>query len=184
MQMGFYFDQAACIGCGECEFICKSEHELDTAVSWRRVITTEENDLVENLSYSCYHCARPACESACPVDAIYKREQDGTVLIDSNKCAEARRNSECTGTPCKDACSYDIPQITAGQMESMSKCDFCLDRLETGESPRCVIICAMEALDAGPMDELIAKYGDGKKALGFEYFEDIGPSVIFKSEVD
>ena len=87
MQLSFYFDQSACIGCGECEQICKSERNLQDTESFRKVVTIEENDEVNSLSYSCYHCANPACADACPVGAIYKREEDGIVLVNSDKCA-------------------------------------------------------------------------------------------------
>lgn len=46
----------------------------------------------------CNHCTKPACLEACPVRAIYKREQDGVVLIDQDKCQGMR--------VCNTACPY------------------------------------------------------------------------------
>ena len=63
----------------------------------------------------------------------------------------------------------------------MQKCNLCLDRLATGEKPFCVIMCPAEALDTAPLNELTARYGDGKEAVGFEYSNAAKPSVIFKS---
>ena len=34
----------------------------------------------------CEHCLNPACVAACPSGSIYKREEDGIVLIDQDKC--------------------------------------------------------------------------------------------------
>ena len=34
----------------------------------------------------CEHCLNPACVATCPSGAIYKREEDGIVLIDQDKC--------------------------------------------------------------------------------------------------
>ena len=34
----------------------------------------------------CEHCLNPACVASCPSGAIYKREEDGIVLIDQDKC--------------------------------------------------------------------------------------------------
>ena len=181
MQMGFYFDQTLCIGCGECELVCQTEHNLDASLSWRKVITIEKDDVLASLSYACYHCAEPPCLLACPVGTITKRPEDGIVLVDSEKCAEARRSSECIGTPCRDACPYGVPQFGPENTAGMQKCDFCLDRLAMGEKPWCVLMCPADALDAGPLDELIARYGDGKEALGFEYSDSVKPSAIFKS---
>lgn len=36
----------------------------------------------------------------------------------------------------------------------------CIDRLEKDELPICVASCPMRALDFGPIDELVKKYGD------------------------
>jgi len=180
MQMGFYFDQDLCIGCGECELVCQTEHNLDASESWRKVITIEEGDVLANLSFSCYHCAEPLCLPACPVGAITKRAKDGIVLVDTQRCAEARKASECTGTPCRDACPYDVPRFKQNGKEGMQKCNLCIDRLATGEQPWCVVMCPAEALDAAPMDELIAKHGDGKVAIGFNYSEAARPSAVFK----
>ena len=34
----------------------------------------------------CEHCLNPTCVAACPSGSIYKREEDGIVLIDQDKC--------------------------------------------------------------------------------------------------
>src|SRR5690606_22908726 len=34
----------------------------------------------------CEHCLNPSCMAACPSGAIYKREEDGIVLIDQDRC--------------------------------------------------------------------------------------------------
>lgn len=34
----------------------------------------------------CEHCLNPACVSSCPSGAMYKREEDGIVLVDQNAC--------------------------------------------------------------------------------------------------
>ena len=62
----------------------------------------------------------------------------------------------------------------------MEKCDLCVERLAEGKNPICVDACPMRALDAGPLEELIAKYGNVREATGFVYSEDCIPSIIFK----
>lgn len=34
----------------------------------------------------CNHCSNPSCLAACPREAIFKRDQDGIVLVDLNRC--------------------------------------------------------------------------------------------------
>ena len=64
------------------------------------------------------------------------------------------------------------------------KCDMCFDRLEQGKKPICVDACPTRALDSGPIDELLAKYGDIRKAECFTYSAELLPSVVFKPKED
>jgi nitrate reductase beta subunit len=45
-----------------------------------------ENTFMMYLPRLCEHCLNPACVASCPSGAIYKREDDGVVLIDQEKC--------------------------------------------------------------------------------------------------
>ena len=94
--------------------------------------------------------------------------------------AEAKRCLNCAGRLCLKVCPYDVPQFGAEAGAKMQKCDFCLDRLEENRNPICVDACIMRALDAGPIEELKAKYGDIQEAIGFTYSSSTKPSIIFK----
>jgi len=136
MQLAFYFDQTRCIGCHTCVVACKDWHDLPAElVSRRRVSTYEEGKFpdvgVHHVSVSCNHCEKPACAEACPEDAIYKREADGVVLIDAEKCTGCRA--------CEDACPYGAIQFRPEEGAVAEKCCFCEDRLADGEIPICVV---------------------------------------------
>ena len=62
----------------------------------------------------------------------------------------------------------------------MQKCDLCIERWQEGKQPICVASCPTRALDAGPIDEMMTKYGDIKEAAGFIYDEELRPSILFK----
>lgn len=66
----------------------------------------------------------------------------------------------------------------------MQKCNLCIDRWVEGKKPVCVSSCPIQALDAGPMDELQVKYGDVREAEGFTYSASLVPSIIFKPKED
>ena len=184
MQMGFYFDQTRCTGCFACIVACKDWNDVDAGpASWRRVIITEKGkypDLfVAFLSTVCYHCVEPACVSACPVAAISKQELDGVVVVDREACL-GKDNCDM----CLQACPYDAPQFGAEENAKMQKCHFCLDRLAENKKPACVDACPMRAMDAGPMEELRAKYGDVREAESFVHSEKLTPSIVFKPKED
>ena len=181
MQMGFYFDQTRCTGCFTCIVACKDWNNLDAkSATWKRVVVIEKGkypDLsVSFLSTACYHCVEPACRSVCPVEAISKRNRDGVVVVDQDKCLGKLECGECS-----EACSYDAPQFGPEPDAKMQKCHFCLDRLTENKRPVCVDACPMRALDAGSMETLQAKYGNTREAEGHVHDTNLNPAIIFKA---
>jgi anaerobic dimethyl sulfoxide reductase subunit B (iron-sulfur subunit) len=132
-----------------------------------------------NLAIACNHCLEPTCVSVCPANAITKRLEDGIVLVDRDKCLGNKNCNEL----CKKACPYDAPQFGVEDNAKMEKCNACLERLKEGKKPVCVEACPMQALDAGPLEELKANYGDIQTAEGFRYSGKIGPSIIFRPKI-
>lgn len=181
MQLAFYFDQTRCTGCFTCTVACKDWHDVPAGpASWRRVSTIEKGkypDLfVAFLSQGCYHCAEPSCVSACPADAINKRDSDGVVVVNSEECLGA----ENCGRICLEVCPYDVPQFGPEDNAKMQKCGFCLDRWDENKLPICVAACPTRALDAGPMAEMQEKHGNETGAIGFTYNNKLRPSIVFR----
>jgi anaerobic dimethyl sulfoxide reductase subunit B (iron-sulfur subunit) len=136
------------------------------------------NLFVAFLASHCYHCENPPCSLACPADAIHKRETDGIVVVDREKCLG---NSNCSKL-CLNVCPWDVPQFGNEEGAKMQKCDLCMERLEQGRQAICVEACPMYALDIRPLDELKAKYGDTAEAKGFIYSGRFKPAVVFKNK--
>jgi anaerobic dimethyl sulfoxide reductase subunit B len=179
-QLAFHFDQTRCTGCYTCAVACKDWHDVPAGpASWMRVRTIEQGKFpdvfVSFLALACLHCANPACVPACPVNAISKRREDGIVLVNREECL----GKDSCGL-CLEACSYDAPQFGAEQNAKMQKCGFCLDRWAEGKPPICVAACPTRALDAGRLEEMEAKYGRIREAVGFLHDEKLQPSVLFK----
>ena len=91
-----------------------------------------ENTFMMYLPRLCEHCLNPTCVAACPSGAIYKREEDGIVLIDQDKCRGWRM--------CVSACPYKkiYYNWSSGKSE---KCTFCYPRIEAGEPTVCSETC-------------------------------------------
>ncbi len=77
------------------------------------------------LARLCNHCSYPACLAACPRKAIYKRSEDGIVLIDQKRCRGYRK--------CVEACPYKKPMYR-GTTRTAEKCIACYPRIE-GKDP-------------------------------------------------
>ena len=80
----------------------------------------------------CNHCLNPSCVASCPSGALYKRGEDGIVLLDQNRCRGWRN--------CISACPYKkvFFNWSTGKSE---KCILCYPRLETGQAPACFHSC-------------------------------------------
>ena len=183
MQLAFYLDQTRCTGCYTCVVACKDWHDVPAGpASWMRVTTIERgkypNPFLAYLPSPCYHCAEPICIQACPVNAISKREEDGIVVVDREACL-GKDNCEL----CLESCPYDAPQFGAEENAKMQKCDLCIERWAEGKKPICVDGCPTRALDAGPIDEMRAEYGEVKEAAGFIYDDKLRPSIVFKPKL-
>ena len=84
------------------------------------------------LARICNHCDNPACLAACPRKAIYKRTEDGIVLIDQERC---RGYQECL-----QACPYKKTFFNLVSRTS-EKCIGCFPRVEQGQVALCVESC-------------------------------------------
>ena len=93
---------------------------------------------------------------------------------------EAKRCLNCAGHLCLEVCPYHVPQFGSEQDSKMQKCNLCVARWSENKKPICVDACPTRAMDAGPLEELKAKYGDMKEAEGFAYCGSISPSICFK----
>ena len=91
-----------------------------------------ENTFMMYLPRICEHCLNPSCVASCPSGSIYKREEDGIVLIDQDKCRGWRM--------CVSGCPYKkiYYNWTSGKAE---KCTFCYPRVESGLPTVCSETC-------------------------------------------
>ncbi|HET7533685.1 MAG TPA: nitrate reductase subunit beta [Nocardioidaceae bacterium] len=80
----------------------------------------------------CEHCLNPSCAASCPSGAIYKREEDGIVLVDQDRCRGWRM--------CVSGCPYKKVYFNhrTGKAE---KCTFCFPRIEVGLPTVCSETC-------------------------------------------
>ncbi|MEE8418917.1 MAG: nitrate reductase subunit beta [Dehalococcoidales bacterium] len=80
----------------------------------------------------CNHCLNPGCLAVCPSGAIYKRGEDGVVLISQEKCRGWRF--------CVSGCPYKKAYYNWSTGKS-EKCILCYPRMETGYAPACFHTC-------------------------------------------
>jgi nitrate reductase / nitrite oxidoreductase, beta subunit len=80
----------------------------------------------------CEHCLNPSCVASCPSGAMYKRAEDGIVLVDQDRCRGWRM--------CVSGCPYKKVYFNhrSGKAE---KCTLCFPRIESGQPTVCAETC-------------------------------------------
>ena len=101
-------------------------------VAQKEIYGEFEQTFMMYLPRLCEHCVNPSCVASCPSGAIYKREEDGIVLIDQDKCRGWRM--------CVSGCPYKKIYYNweSGKSE---KCTFCYPRIEAGQPTVCSETC-------------------------------------------
>ena len=97
-----------------------------------KVRTEFEQTYLFYLPRICEHCLNPSCAASCPSGAIYKRTEDGIVLVDQDRCRGWRM--------CVTGCPYKKVYFNhrTGKAE---KCTFCFPRIEVGIPTVCAETC-------------------------------------------
>src|SRR3989338_2961614 len=108
------------------------EDEVSSQVKDKDYLKIPHQPWMFYLQRICNHCTYPACLAACPRKAIYKRKEDGIVLIDQKRC---RGYQECVA-----ACPYKKSMFRSYTQKS-EKCISCFPGVEEGIQTQCVINC-------------------------------------------
>jgi Fe-S-cluster-containing dehydrogenase component/formate-dependent nitrite reductase membrane component NrfD len=144
---GKVVDQTRCIGCHACTTACKSENEVPLSVSRTYVKYVDVGTFPQARRAfqvtRCNQCDDAPCAAACPTSAMFRRE-DGIVDFDKSACIGCKA--------CMAACPYDAIFINP-EDHSAEKCNFCAHRLDLGLEPACVVVCPVEAILVGDLND-------------------------------
>jgi len=167
VRLGLVIDLDTCVGCHACAVNCKewntggypaplSDREpygADVSGVWLNRIHTFEcgegaDSRTVHFPKSCLHCDDAPCVTVCPTGASLKREEDGIVLVDEDKCIGCKL--------CSWACPYGAREYDA-EVGVMKKCTLCIDRIyndnlaEAERVPACVATCPANARHYGDL---------------------------------
>jgi len=178
VQYGFYFDQSRCIGCHECDMACKSWNQIPAGpLKLMRIVEWETGSfptVVESILHLwCFHCGNPVCITNNASGALAKEPKYGAVILDPTKATTVRDAAA--------ACPYGAIVFDSDEPDATAmKCTMCIDRLENGLYPVCVMSCPMRVFDFGPLSYLQAKYGTNANLPGLPVSSQTSPAVVFK----
>jgi len=175
---------AKCTRCHACIAACRIEHFLPLGMTWPRLIAYETDipgQELTTLPVRCNQCKEAPCVEVCPAEATKKRP-DGIVYVDNNKCVGCRycvvvcpyqnrtffsRDKDPGFFPGHERTRFEkagrklYPHVSG----TTEKCDFCMERIDTGmakglvpgkdreATPACVNTCQARALTFGDLDD-------------------------------
>lgn len=146
-KFGFVIDHRRCIGCHACTVACKAENDVPLGVFRTWVKYVEKGEFPNTRRYftvlRCNHCTRAPCVAICPTQALVKRS-DGIVDLDGSRCIGCKA--------CMQACPYDALYIDPNT-HTAAKCHYCAHRVEVGLQPACVVVCPVQAIVSGDLDD-------------------------------
>ena len=166
-RLGLVIDLDTCVGCQACVVNCKEwntggypaplsdlhPYGPGTIGAWlNRVHSFEAGEgaagRTVHFPKSCLHCQDAACVTVCPTGASYKREEDGIVLVDEDRCIGCGL--------CAWACPYGARELDPLD-GVMKKCTLCIDRIYNENlpaeerQPACVATCPARARHFGDL---------------------------------
>ncbi|MBI5577464.1 MAG: nitrate reductase subunit beta [Deltaproteobacteria bacterium] len=139
----------------------------------RREIFELERIFCFYLPRICNHCLNPACLAACPAGAIYKRGEDGIVLVNQEKCRGWRM--------CISGCPYKKVYYNWENGKS-EKCILCYPRVETGQAPACFHSCVGRIRYLGVLLYDASRIEDTAKAQDADLVEAIRGIILDPSD--
>ncbi|MCU4973935.1 4Fe-4S dicluster domain-containing protein [Halobacteria archaeon AArc-m2/3/4] len=177
VQMGMVIDTDQCIACLKCSEACKEENNTDRGAQWMHVFRYEEDEYGETragqMPRPCQHCSEPSCTYVCPTQSRFKREEDGIVVTDYDRCIGCKY--------CEVACPYGVnflgknepteksPGFFGSETDQndrhvggpppagvMGKCTFCVHRQDDSAqrgTTACEDDCPVDAIHFGDMND-------------------------------
>lgn len=186
---GILIDLDKCVGCQACVVACKAEHDLpprlgETATveklpQWMKVYAIGPTGTFPNLHAHylpvfCNHCLDAPCIKACPMEAIYRRD-DGIVLVDKDRCTGCQQ--------CAWACPFGALSLNENE-GVVEKCDMCVHLVDAGLEPSCVKHCPTEAMTFGDLNDPNSEMARRLKATqNFAYRIPVPPYIDTKPSV-
>ncbi len=107
-------------------------HDVNRRGVEQEVLFDYQRSFLVYLPRICEHCLNPACVASCPSGAMYKREEDGIVLVDQEQCRGWRF--------CVSGCPYKKVYFN-WRTQKAEKCTFCYPRIESGLTTVCSETC-------------------------------------------
>lgn len=130
MQKFLFINPEKCSGCRICETVCTLHHEKVINPTRARIQVVKWETAGLYIPMVCQQCETAICENVCPMDAVFRDEETGAVLINYELCIGCKL--------CVKHCPFG--GVAIDTTSKVKKCDLC------DGDPQCVKNCEPQAL--------------------------------------
>jgi len=177
-------DISRCMGCQTCTVSCKLNNQVPGTAHWCHVKSLDGPIIYQatgkfphaRMAFRpvlCMHCEKAPCITGCPSTAMHSDPKTGIVSVNQDICIGCGY--------CIYNCPYDAPEMDDVH-NYMSKCNFCKNRVASGEDPYCVLTCPGRARFFGDLNEpgsVVNKLIDRDKGVPWLPEYNTKPSVYY-----
>ncbi len=135
-------DSSICCGCRACEMTCSFAHFEVFSTEWARIRIAKDELRGLDVPMVCQQCAHPACQRACPENAIIRNPQTGHLDVDSDLCIGCKR----CGVRCPHLAITYVPDSGHPLI-----CNLCHG------APECVLRCPTGAIRYESINQFLAR---------------------------
>jgi len=149
-----YVDIKKCLACKSCEIACAVQHSksknLREAIKEKplprsRIKVRGTSEM--SIPLQCRQCEEAPCVRICPTKAMIK-SIDGIININHDLCIGCKW--------CVFVCPFGVIRMD-NDNRMIIKCNLCIERLEKGEFPACVVSCPTKALKFESIDDVASE---------------------------
>ena len=173
MPKAFFIDTSRCTACRGCQVACKEWHGLPAVPTKQmgshqnppdlnpfnyKLVRFNEHKIDRKVHWlffpdQCRHCVDPPCKGTADgyaADAIIVDQATGAVIYTEKTKDLTREQFE----EIRASCPYNIPRRN-DETGLLTKCDMCLDRVQTNMLPACVKTCCTGTMNFGNREEML-----------------------------
>jgi carbon-monoxide dehydrogenase iron sulfur subunit len=155
MDKTLIVDIRKCLACKSCEIACAVEHSRSKTLEGALAESPRPQKMVEveaagefAVPIQCRHCEDAPCIPVCPTAAINRRDENGPVIIEQDRCIGCKF--------CLIVCPFGVIDMSRNGRAAI-KCDLCLGRAAEGLEPACVESCPTRALKLSDVKQFAAE---------------------------
>jgi Fe-S-cluster-containing hydrogenase component 2 len=157
-------DPEKCTGCGFCERICSIQHGKMVSRVKSMIGIVKIRKIEVNIPVVCQQCLNPLCMDACPTGALYKDEETGAIMVNSDLCVGCKS--------CIMACPLGSIFIDL-EVSHAVKCDLCKG------DPLCVKVCGYEAIQYLTLNDVVSR----KRESAIRKLEEVMERIVLSSPI-